>query len=135
MEILAEKVIYTFNGYWFVAICCTILAVMCVAIICICEDEPSIWDKIAISLVLILMISFIALGAGYSFNHPVMEYKVRFVEKIDMEEFLDTYEIRDKDGNIITIRCLEPGAPSEEATNRSLGIGRLLFMRYKAREE
>ena len=117
MEILAEKVIYTFNGYWFVAICCTILAVMCVTIVCICEDEPSIWDKIAISLVLILMISFIALGAGYSFNHPVMEYKVRFVEKIDMEEFLNTYEIRDKDGSIITIRCLEPGAPSEETTN------------------
>ena len=117
MEILAEKVIYTFNGYWFVAICCTILVVMVVAIICICEDEPSIWDKIAISSTLIVMIFFIVLGADYSFNHPVMEYKVRFVEKIDMEEFLDTYEIRDKDGNIITIRCLEPSASSEEAIN------------------
>lgn len=117
MEILAEKVIYTFNGYWLMAICCAILVVMGVIIICICENEPSIWDKIAISLVLIVMISFIALGAGYSFNHPVMEYKVRFVEKIDMEEFLDTYEIRDKDGSIVTIRCLEPSAPSEETTN------------------
>ena len=117
MEILAEKVIYTFNGYWFVAICCTILVVMCVAIVCICEDESSIWDKIAISLVLILMISSIALRPGYPFNHPVTEYKVRFMENIDMEEFLDTYEIRDKDGSIITIRCLEPGAPSEETAN------------------
>lgn len=117
MEILAEKVIYTFNGYWLMAICYAILVVMGVIIICICENEPSIWDKIAISLVLIVMISFIALGAGYSFNHPVMEYKVRFVEKIDMEEFLDTYEIRDKDGSIVTIRCLEPSAPSEETTN------------------
>ena len=117
MEILAEKVIYTLNGYWLMAICCAILVVMGVIIICICENEPSIWDKIAISLVLIVMISFIALGADYSFNHPVMEYKVRFVEKIDMEEFLDTYEIRDKDGSIVTIRCLEPSAPSEETTN------------------
>ena len=116
MELLAEKAIYTFNGYLFVAICCTILVVMCVIIVCICEDEPSIWDKIAISSALIVMIFFIALGADYSFNHPVMEYKVRFVEKIDMEEFLDTYEIRDKDGSIITIRCLESCAPSEEAT-------------------
>lgn len=117
MEILTEKVIYTFNGYWFVAICCTILVVMVVAIICICEDEPSIGDKIVVSLTFIAMIIFTALGADYSFNYPVMEYKVRFVEKIDMEEFLDAYEIRDKDGSIITIRCLEPCAPSEEATN------------------
>ena len=117
MEILAEKVIYTFNGYWFVAICFAVLVAMEVIIICICENEPSIWEKIAISLTIIAMISFIALGAGYSFNHPVMEYKVRFVEKIDMEEFLNTYEIRDRDGSIITIRCLEPSAPSEETTN------------------
>ena len=117
MEILAEKVIYTFNGSRFVAICFEILVAMCIIIVCICEDEPSIWEKITISLTLIVMISFIALGASYSFNHPVMEYKVRFVEKIDMEEFLNTYEIRDKDGSIITIRCLEPGAPSEETTN------------------
>lgn len=117
MEILAEKVIYTFNGYWLMVIWFTILVVIGVIIICICEDKPSIWDRIAISLVLIVMIGFIALGADYSFNHPVMEYKVRFVEKIDMEEFLDTYEIRDKDGSIITIRCLEPSASSEEATN------------------
>lgn len=117
MEILAEKVIYTFNGYWFVVICFAVLVAMEVIIICICEDEPSIWDKIATSLTIIVMISFVALGASYSFNHPVMEYKVRFVEKIDMEEFLDTYEIRGKDGSIITIRCLEPSAPSKEATN------------------
>lgn len=116
MEILAERAVYTFNGYWFVVICFAVLVAMEVIIICICEDEPSIWDKIAVSLTLIVMISFVALGASYSFNHPVMEYKVRFVEKIDMEEFLDTYEIRDKDGSIITIRCLEPGAPSEETT-------------------
>ena len=117
MEILSEKVIYTFNGYWFVAICFAILVVMSATIVCICEDEPSIWDKIVIGSTLIAMICFIALGASYSFNHPVMEYKVRFVEKIDMEEFLNTYEIRDRDGSIITIRCLEPGAPSEESTN------------------
>ena len=42
MEILAEKVIYTFNGYWLMAICYAILVVMGVIIICICEDEPSI---------------------------------------------------------------------------------------------
>ena len=117
MEILAERAVYTFNGYWFVVICFAVLVAMEVIIICICEDEPSIWDKIAVSLTLIGMIGFTALGASYSFNHPVMEYKVRFVEKIDMEEFLDTYEIRDKDGSIVTIRCLEPGAPSEESTN------------------
>lgn len=116
MEILAERAIYTFNGYWVIAICCAILVVMGVIIVCICEDEPSIWDKTAISLVLIVMVAFIAFGADYSFNHPVMEYKVRFTEKIDMEEFLDTYEIRGKDGSIITIRCLEPCAPSEEVT-------------------
>ena len=93
MEILAEKVIYTFNGYWFVAICCAILAGIGAVIICICENEPSIWGKIVIGS-LIVMICFMALGGDYSFNHPVMEYKVRFVGKIDMEEFLDTYEIR-----------------------------------------
>lgn len=57
------------------------------------------------------------LGAKHSITHLVMEYKVRFSEKIDMEEFLDAYEIVDKDGSIITIRRLEPSAPSEEATN------------------
>lgn len=117
MEILAERAVYTFNGYCIVAICFAILVVIEVIIICICEDEFSIESKIAISLALIATVGFIILGADYSLNHPVMEYKVRFVEKIDMEEFLDTYEIRDKDGSIITIRCLEPSAPSEEATN------------------
>lgn len=117
MEILAEKVIYTFNIYWDMAICFTVLIVMEIIIICICENEFSIGDKIVMSLTLMAMVGFISLGASYSFNHPVMEYKVRFVEKIDMEEFLDTYEIRDKDGSIITIRCLEPCAPSEEVTN------------------
>lgn len=117
MEILAEKVIYTFNGYLFMTICFAVLTVIEVIIACICEDEFSIQSKIAISLALMAMVGFTILGADYSFNHPVMEYKVRFVEKIDMEEFLDTYEIRDKDGSIITIRCLDPSAPSEEATN------------------
>ena len=117
MEILAERAIYTFNGYWFMAICFAILVVMGVTIACICEDEPSIGSKIALSLALIAMIFFTALGANDSFTYPVMEYKVRFVEKIDMEEFLNTYEIRDRDGSIITIRCLEPGAPSKETTN------------------
>lgn len=117
MEILAERAVYIFNGYYIIAICFAILVVMVTTIVCIFEDEPSIGSKIVISLVLIVMLGFTALGADYSFNYPVMEYKVRFVEKIDMEEFLDTYEIRDKDGSIITIRCLEPSAPSEETTN------------------
>lgn len=117
MEVLAEKVIYTFNGYLFVAICFAVLVAIEVIIICICEDEFSIEGKITISLTLMAMTGFTIFGADYSFNHPVMEYKVRFVEKIDMEEFLDTYEIRDKDGSIITIRCLDPSAPSEEAIN------------------
>lgn len=117
MEILAEKVIYTFNGYLFVAICFAVLVAIEVIIICIYEDEFSIESKIVISLTLIAMVGFTVLGADYSFNHPVMEYKVRFVEKIDMEELLDTYEIRSKDGSIVTIRCLEPCAPSEEAIN------------------
>lgn len=38
-------------------------------------------------------------------------------EKIDMEEFLDTCKIKDKDKSAITFRCLEPSAPSEETTN------------------
>lgn len=88
-----------------------------VIIACICEDEFSIESKIAISLTLMAMVGFIVLGADYSLNHPVMEYKVKFVEKIDMEKFLNTYEIRDKDGSIITIRCLDLSAPSEEAIN------------------
>lgn len=117
MEILAERAVYTFNGYLFVAICFTVLVAIEVIIICICEDEFSIEGKITISLTLMAIVGFIILGADYSLNHSVMEYKVRFTEKIDMEEFLDTYEIRDKDGSIITIRCLEPSVPSEEATN------------------
>lgn len=117
MEILAEKVIYTFNGYLFVAICFAVLVAMEVIIICICEGEFSIEGKITITLTLMAMVGFTILGADYSLNYPVMEYKVRFVEKIDMKEFLDTYEIRDKDGSIITIRCLDPSAPSEEAIN------------------
>lgn len=117
MEILAERAVYTFNGYLFVVICFAVLVAIEVIIACICEDEFSIESKIAISLTLMAMVGFTILGANYSLNHPVMEYKVRFVEKIDMEEFLDTYEIRDKDGSIITIRCLEPSAPSEETTN------------------
>lgn len=117
MEILAERAVHTFNGYLFVAICFAVLMAIEVIIICICEDEFSIEGKITISLTLMAIVGFITLGADYSFNHPVMEYKVRFTEKIDMEEFLDTYEIRDKDGSIITIRCLEPSVPSEEATN------------------
>lgn len=117
MEILAEKVIYTFNGYWFIVMCWAMPVGIGVIIACICEDEFSTESKIAISLALIAMVGFVFLGANYSFNHPVMEYKVRFVEKIDMEKFLNTYEIRDKDGSIITIRCLDPSAPSEEAIN------------------
>ena len=117
MEILAERAVYTFNGYLFIAICFAVLVAIEVIIICICEDEFSIEGKITITLTLMAMVGFTTFGADYSFNHPVMEYKVKFVEKIDMEEFLDTYEIRDKDGSIITIGCLEPSAPSEEATN------------------
>ena len=116
MEILAERAVYTFNGYLFITVCFAVLVAIEVIIVCICEEEFSIESKIGISLALIAMVGFTALGASYSLKHPVMEYKVRFVEKIDMEEFLNTYEIRDKDGSIITIRCLEPSAPSEETT-------------------
>ena len=116
MEILAERAIHTFNGYWFIAICFAVLMVGDVIVACICEDELSTGSKVAICAALIAMTFFAILGANRSFNYPVMEYKVRFTEKIDMEEFLDTYEIRDKDGSIITIRCLEPCAPSEETT-------------------
>lgn len=116
MEILAERAIHTFNGYYFIGICFAIMVLVEVIIACICEDEFSIETKIAISSALIAMVFFIFLGANRSFTYPVMEYKVRFTEKIDMEEFLNTYEIRGKDGSIITIRCLEPSTPSEETT-------------------
>lgn len=116
MEILAERAVYIMNSWCILAISCFTLTMMFV-IICLCETEFSFIQEMVIVAGLCLAFLFIILGAKDSINHPVMEYKVRFVEKIDMEEFLDTYEIRDKDGSIITIRCLEPSAPSEEATN------------------
>lgn len=83
----------------------------------ICGEGPSNIELTGMIIGACFGVLFIVLGAKYSIDHPVMEYKVRFTEKIDMEEFLDTYEIRDKDGSIITIRCLEPSAPSEDTTN------------------
>ena len=82
----------------------------------ICGEGPSNIELTGMIIGACFGVLFIVLGAKYSIDNPVMEYKVKFVEKIDMEEFLDTYEIRGKDGSIITIRCLEPCAPSEEAT-------------------
>lgn len=122
MEILAERAIHTFNGYWFIAICFAVLVVVDMIIACICEDEFSTGSKVAICAAFVAMVFFAVLGANRSFTYPVMEYKVRFMEKIDMEEFLDTYKVIGKDGSIITIRCLEPrclepSAPSEETTN------------------
>lgn len=123
MEILAERAIHTMNIWYILAIGFCFLVVMDVIMYCICDEEPSLLEKVGMAIGLCFSALFVILGAKYSIAHPVMEYKVRFTEKIDMEEFLDTYEIRDKDGSIITIRCLEPGAPSEETTNQVLENG------------
>ena len=117
MEILAEKAIHTMNSLTIIAIGMVVLIVLDVIIYSICREAPSDIEMLGMVIGGCFVVLFTVLGAKYSISHPVMEYKVRFVEKIDMEEFLDTYEIRDKDGSIITIRCLDPSAPSEEATN------------------
>lgn len=114
MEILAEKAVHTMNVWCLMAIALFILVAIDIIIYCICDESPSNIGVVCIVLGVWFGILFIILGAKYSIDHPVMEYKVRFTEKIDMEEFLDIYEIRDKDGSIVTIRCLEPCAPSEE---------------------
>ena len=87
-----------------------------IIIYCICDKGPSDIELAGMVIGACFGVLFIVLGMKYSIDHPVMEYKVKFTEKIDMEEFLDIYEIKDKDGSIITIRCLEPCAPSEETT-------------------
>ena len=116
MEILAERAIHTMNSLTIVAIGTVVLIVLDIIIYSICEETPSDIEMLGMVIGGCFVVLFTVLGAKYSIDHPVMEYKVRFVEKIDMEEFLNTYEIRDKDGSIITIRCLEPCAPSEETT-------------------
>lgn len=117
MEILAERAIHTMNIGCVMAIGFFTLVAIDIIIYCICGESPSNIELAGMVIGACFGVLFIVLGAKYSMDHPVMEYKVRFVEKIDMEEFLDTYEIRSKDGSIVTIRCLEPCAPSEEATN------------------
>ena len=117
MEILAERVVHTMNIWCLMAIVLFILVAIDMIIYCICDESPSGIGLAGMVIGACLGVLFIVFGAEYSIDHPVMEYKVRFTEKIDMEEFLDTYEIRDKDGSIVTIRCLEPCAPSEETTN------------------
>lgn len=116
MEILAEKVIYTMNVWCLMAIVLFILVAIDIIIHCICDESPSNIGLAGMVIGACLGFLFIVFGAEYSIDHPVMEYKVRFTEKIDMEEFLNTYEIRNRDGSIVTIRCLEPCAPSEEIT-------------------
>lgn len=123
MEILAERAIHTMNFWCVLAIGFFLLVVIDIIVYCICDKEPSLLEKIGVAMGLCLTVLFVILGAKHSIVYPVMEYKVRFVEKIDMEEFLNTYEIRDKDGSIITIRCLEPSAPSEETINQALENG------------
>lgn len=116
MEILAERAIHTMNVWCVLAIGCFLLVVIDVIVYCICDKSPSDIELAGMVIGVCLGFLFIVFGAEYSIDHPVMEYKVRFTEKIDMKEFLDTYEIRGKDGSIVTIRCLEPCAPSEEIT-------------------
>lgn len=119
MEILAERAIHTMNFWCMGAIGFTFLIIVDVAVYCNYNKGSFLFDVVSKAVMVVascLAVWFLVLGARHSIAHPVMEYKVRFVEKIDMEEFLDTYEIRDKDGSIITIRCLEPSAPSEETT-------------------
>lgn len=116
MEILAERAIYTMNIWYVMAIGFFISVAIDIIIYYICGEGPSNIELTGMIIGACFGVLFIVLGAKYSIDNPVMEYKVKFVEKIDMEEFLDTYEIRGKDGSIITIRCLEPCAPSEEAT-------------------
>lgn len=118
MEILAERAIHPMNleGIGAMVFCCLAIGVATYWY----YNEESFSEeigKIVIVVSFCLATVFFMLGAKHAITHPVMEYKVRFTEKIDMEEFLDTYRIVDKDGSIITIRCLEPSAPSEEATN------------------
>lgn len=117
MEILAERAIHIMNIWCLMAIGVFVLIAIDIIIYCICGEGPSDIELLGMVIGVCFGVLFIILGAKYSIDNPVMEYKVRFTEKIDMEEFLDTYEIRDKDGSIITIRCLEPSAPSEETTN------------------
>lgn len=117
MEILAERAIHTMNIWCVMAIGFFISVAIDIIIYYICGEGPSNIELTGMIIGACFGVLFIVLGAKYSIDHPVMEYKVRFTEKIDMEEFLDTYEIRDKDGSIITIRCLEPSAPSEDTTN------------------
>lgn len=114
MEILAERTIYTMNVWCVLAIMCFLLVVIDVILYCICDEEPSLLGKVGMAVGICLTVLFVIFGMKLSIAYPVMEYKVRFTEKIDMEEFLNTYEIRGKDGSIVTIRCLEPCAPSEE---------------------
>lgn len=116
MEILAERAVHTMNIGCVMAIGFFILVGIDIIIYCICDKGPSDIELAGMVIGACFGVLFIVLGMKYSIDHPVMEYKVKFTEKIDMEKFLDIYEIKDKDGSIITIRCLEPCAPSEETT-------------------
>lgn len=119
MEILAERVIHVMNFWFFLSIGLCLLAAVNVIIYYFSEEDSLLAgvSKVVLAGGLCIATTTMIIGARHTINHPVMEYKVKFTEKIDMEEFLNTYEIVDKEGSIITIRCLEACAPGEETTN------------------
>lgn len=109
VEILAENIItstqynFVWNGF---TIFCYILSVYCIflTIIFAIGDDKTAFASVALAIILIVGGTGIANYVGMEVVYDYTEYKVIIDDTVNMNEFMEKYEILDRDGKIYIVR-------------------------------
>ena len=110
-EVAAESV-YNITAFWVVvSVGCIITAIMCA---CVWAEEGFSGCIVGIACIGVLISFFVggaaAIGCS-TLTAYVTEYKVIISDEVSMNEFMDNYEILDREGKIYTIRERELEEP------------------------
>ena len=112
MRVLSEEMIpiaYEFNTIWFWF--CIIVGLICMAVaVALYYDDIPHFVMFLISIILLLIYIFIGLLLGQGFATPSeyeSHYKVIVDDTVTVNEFLDRYEILERDGEILIVKEIE----------------------------
>ena len=111
MRVLSEEIVpiaYEFNDIWFVA--CIITGLICVIIFVLRCDVIPFFVMFIGSIAFLLFSICIGLLFGQGFATPSeyeSHYKVIVDDTVTVNEFLDRYEILERDGEILIIKEIE----------------------------
>lgn len=112
MRVLSEEMIpiaYEFNTIWFWV--CIIAGLICITIVIISysDDAPKFVISMGnIALLLFSIIIGLLLGGGFAIpSEYESHYKVIVDDTVTVNEFLDRYEILERDGEILIVKEIE----------------------------